>query len=34
MARELNLKGNELDKYSEQINSAFEALEAMTKPRK
>jgi len=34
MARELNLKGNELDKYSEQINSAFEALEAMTKSRK
>ena len=34
MARELNLKGNELDKYSEQINSAFEALEAMTKPSK
>lgn len=30
MARNLNLKGNELDKYSEQINAAFDALESMT----
>ena len=29
MARNLNLKGNELEKYSEQINAAFVALEAM-----
>lgn len=30
MARNLNLKGNDLEKYSEQINAAFKALEAMT----